>query len=224
LKPGLKRSGEVLKGLAFMAPACYDNSLWHRDALDMARTVASNALLVSLSHTAVQMEQWRQKSAHPSGIGRSHTLNRELLATLADLLSLSDDFSMAASFRRLSGAEALNGIAPLLNPHAELTLKGNAEGNYCRSHYYEMVRYVYTPELEAFQEWVMKKIRSGDRAEWERPEAFNRMKTGIEERFYETPLEDMKPQGKRDAGSMSGIMIRLEQQVAKLIADLDNKY
>ncbi len=44
LQPGLKSSGEVLKGLAFMAPASFDNSLWQRDALDMARTAVSGVV------------------------------------------------------------------------------------------------------------------------------------------------------------------------------------
>jgi hypothetical protein len=52
---------------------------------------------------------------------------------LVAIQAQSDDFSMRASYRRLSQAKELGGVRPVINSHAELALKVNAENDYCRS-------------------------------------------------------------------------------------------
>ena len=115
-------------------------------------------------------------------------LNRELLDALCGLLAQSDDFSMAASLRQLEEAKPLGGVLPALNPHTELTLKGNAENEYCRSHHFELAYHVYRKELAAFWDYVLARVDSGERAEWPFPPEFTQQAKRIEDEFYATPL------------------------------------
>lgn len=221
--PGLKQAPEVLKGLAGMAVKSYDNALWRRDALDIARTIASRAYFASLVHGANLMEAWRLQKAKPADVTKLAKLSKELLAVMGDVLAMSDDFSMFASLNRLSKAKELNGIQPVLNPHSEQTLKGNAENGYCRSHQYELLQYVYKPELDAYWNWVLKRIKSGDRTEWKRPLEFGKQEKIIVDRFYETPLASMAPTTLKDSKNLSDILTRMEQLTNKLLDEFNNK-
>ena len=218
--PGLKQAPKVLKGLAALADESYNNPLWQRDALDMARTIASRAYFASLAFGACQMESWRQHKADEADIRKLAKLSQELLAAMSDVLAMSDDFSMCASFLRLSNAKELNGVQPMLNPHSEQTLKGNSENDYCRSHQYELVQYVYRPELTAYWNWVLKSIKSNDRKEWKRPTEFGEQKKIIVDRFYETPLAKMAPTKSRNSKELSVILVRMEKLINKLLDEV----
>jgi hypothetical protein len=217
LHPGLKLVPDVLKELAGMSDNSYDNPYWRRDALDMARTIADNALFTSLASGACLMEAWKQRKADPADIRQLQKLSQELLAVMSDLLAMSDDFSMYASLLRLSDAKVLGGVQPVLNLHTEQTLKGNAENDYCRSHQYELVEYVYRPELDVYWNFVFNRIKSGDRTEWKSPQEFAEQEKIIQDRFYDTPLKDMAPSKIRNAKKLADILTRLENQVNKLI-------
>ena len=219
--PGLKLAPEVLRGLSGMADKSYDNPFWRRDAHDMARTIASRAYYASLASGACQMEAWRQHKADPAEIRQLAKLSQELLAVMGDVLAMSDDFSMYASLCKLSDAKELNGVQPMLNPHSEQTLKGNAENGYCRSHQYELLRYVYRPELTTYWNCVLKRIKSGDRTEWKRPAEFGEQEKIIVDRFYETSLAKMAPTMSRDSKNLSDILIRMEKLVNKLLDEVN---
>jgi alpha-N-acetylglucosaminidase (NAGLU)-like protein len=221
LQSGLKRSTEVLRELAGMADKYFENPFWQRDAIDMARTISSSALLASMDYGAILMDAWRHKKSSPSEIKQFARLSQDLLASMSDILSLSDDFSMYASLNKLSNAKELGGVDPLINPHSEQTLKANAENGYCRSHHYELVEYVYRSELNAYWNWVLKRIKSGDRSEWNRPPEFREQEKIIADRFYDTPLSEMAPTVSRNSKNMSKILIRTEQMVNKLLHELD---
>jgi hypothetical protein len=220
--PGLKLAPEVLRGLAGMTDKSYDNALWRRDALDMARTIASRAYFASLARGACRMDAWRQQKANPAEIRQLAKLSQELLSVLGDVLAMSDDFSMYASLCKLSDAKELNGVQPMLNPHTEQTLKGNAENGYCRSHQYELLQYVYRPELTVYWNYVLKQIKSGNLTEWKRPSEFGEQEKIIVDRFYETPLAKMAPTIKRDSKNMSDILIHMEKLVNELINETIN--
>ncbi len=215
--PGLKLAPEVLNGLVTMADKSYDNPLWRRDAIDMARTIASRALYASLARGVCLVEDWKQRKASPADIRKFAELSQKLLASLADILAMSDDFSMDASLRRLYTAKDLNGVKPMVNPHTEQTLKGNAENSYCRSQQYELVQYVYRPELEVYWNWVFKQIETGNRIQWKRPPVFTKEKKSIADKFYHTPLSEMAPDKPRNAKALSERLKRLEKLVTKLL-------
>jgi hypothetical protein len=218
--PGLKKAPEVLKGLSGMVENQYENKLWRRDALDMARTIASRAYFTSLAYGACQLEDWRQKKADPAIIRKIAKLSQELLGVMSDVLAMSDDYSMYASLKLLSNAKELNGVLPMINPHAEQTLKGNAENSYCRSHQYELLEYVYRPELSVYWNWVLKRVKSEDRTEWKRPVEFGEQEKTIVDRFYVTPLEKMAPVLPQNYKNMSDILTHMEVLVNKLLKEI----
>jgi len=220
MQPGLKLAPEVLTGLAGMADKSYNNPLWRRDAIDIARTIASSAYFASLAHGSCMMEDWRQKKADPADIRKNAKLSKKLLASMSDILAMSDDFSMYASLNRLSNAKELSGIKPMINPHSEQTLKANAECGYCRSHHYELVEYVYRPELEVYWNWVLKSVKSGDRTEWKRPDVFDEKEKIIADRFYATPLVEMAPTKSHDTKSFAEILNHLEGLMTELLKEI----
>jgi hypothetical protein len=218
--PGLKHAPEVLKGLAGLADRSYNNPLWKRDALDMARTIASRAYFATMARGALRMEAWRQQKADPADIRQLAQLSQELLAVLSEVLAMSDDFSMYASLCRLSNAKELGGIYPMVNPHTEQTLKGNAENAYCRSQQYELLQYVYRPELTTYWNWVLKRIKSGERTEWKCPAEFSEQEKIIVDRFYVTPLAKMAPTLSRNSRTLTDILTHEEKLINKLLHEI----
>ena len=215
--PTLKPAPAVLGRLAAMAGANFENPLWRRDALDMARTIANRALFAALARGASEMEAWRLNKAKPDRVRRLAQTSQDLLATLGSLLALSDDFSMQASHDRLSKAQPLGGVEPVVNPHAQQTLKGNAENDYCRSHHYELVEQVYRREMAVYWSWVLGRLDSDDRKPWRRPDEFTRQAASIADQFYETPLARMSPTGARDGAALAKGLLSMQAVLKDLI-------
>jgi len=179
----LREAPAILERLAQSATAGYANELWRRDAIDITRTIINRALKASL-------------------LKQNESVSKGLMQQLGDLLALSDDFSLHATMKRLECAGELGGVAPRINPHTEQTLKGNSENNYCRAHQYELVRYVYQPELDEY---------------WRKnPKARSASKKAIQDRFYDTPLAEMAPKRVRSAASLRQTL----EQTRKLVASL----
>jgi len=206
----------VLKRLAGMADAQWSNSQWQRDALDMGRTVANRTLWTALAAAAIQREQWRNGSNNGQRISQLADASRRTLDVLADLLALSDDFSMQASLARLGRAAPLGGVAPTINPHSEQTLKSNAENDYCRSHHYELVRHVYLPEHDVFWKWVLARVAAGDKSPWKRPASFTAEAKAIEDQFYARPLAEMAPQRPRSPAALAESLTRLADLISQV--------
>ena len=215
--PHLKTVPGVLRQLAGLSARWYSDELWRRDALDMARTAANRALFVSLAQGAQRMESWREGADETASIQQAAALNLELFDALSDVLAQSDDFSMDASLRHLGRAREINGVKPQINPHAELTLKANAENNYCRSHHYELVHSVNRREAEAYWNWVVKRVESGERGPWRRPPELANQTKAIADEFYETPLAEMKPTAARNSAELAAALNRLAECVQKVV-------
>jgi len=214
---GLAPAPEMLAGLAELVETFYEDVQWRRDGLDMARTTANRALTATVLDAARKVSAWRQQQAEAESIRRIAELNGQLLDALCDLLALSDDFSMAASLEALQEAETLGGVSPTLNAHTEQTLKGNAENDYCRSHHYELARYIYREELSVFWDCVLARLASEDREVWPFPVEFTEQAKRIEDTFYATPLTEMAPQTVRGAAEMAEAMRRLEKLVVQFL-------
>ena len=92
------------------------------------------------------------------------------------LLSTHEDYSMLATLEKLQTVTDTN-------PNFEITLKRNAECNYCRSYIFELAQYLYVPEMEILFDAVKKSDFGGiDRAAVSERISQNR------ERFFEMPL------------------------------------
>ncbi len=217
LRPSLQPAPEVLSRLAGMSGKWQQNALWRRDALDMARTIASRALLVSLMKGSLEMEAWRGGKGDAARVRKLADLSKRLLDGLADVLALSDDYSMYASLKNLEKARPLGGVQPIVNSHSEQTLKSNAENDYCRSHHYELVRHVYRAELEAFWDWALGKIEAGDKKAWRRPAEFTAKAKAIEDKFYATPLAKMAPPRSASPTALPDTLARLGSVVKELL-------
>jgi len=213
----LRPAPEMLGALADLTETACGNAQWRRDALDMGRTTANRALTATVLHAGRMVHAWRQQQADAASIRQVAELNRELLDALCGLLAQSDDFSMAASLRQLEEAKPLGGVLPALNPHTELTLKGNAENEYCRSHHFELAYHVYRKELAAFWDYVLARVDSGERAEWPFPPEFTQQAKRIEDEFYATPLAEMAPQTPRGPVEMAEALRRLESLAAQVL-------
>jgi hypothetical protein len=215
--PELKTAPNVLERLVGLSTKWYSDELWRRDALDIARTVANRALFVSFTQGAKRMEAWRQDKAETASIQQTAEVNLELYDALADVLAQSDEFSMAASLRRLGRARELGGVQPQINPHAEQTMKANAENSYCRSHHYELVRTVNRREAEAYWNWVLKRVASGDRGPWRQPAELTEQAKASADEFYATPLAKMKPTASRGPTELAAALERLADTVQKVV-------
>ncbi len=123
---------------------------------------------------------------------------------------------MTASIQRLGAAEPVGGVTPALNPHTELTLKGNAENSYCRSHHYELARHVYTAETAAFWDYVLARLESDGRAEWPFPPELGEQAKRIQDTFYATPLSEMAPTASRGPAELAEVLRRLAALVGAL--------
>jgi len=218
--PGLKQAPEVLNGLAKISGSSYSNPLWRRDALDMARTVASRAYFASLVHGANKMEDWRNSKANKRDFRRLSKLSQSLLESLTDILAMSDDFSLYASLQRLYDAKDIEGMPAMVNPHSEQTLKANAENGYCRSQQYELAYYVYRPELSAYWDYILKRVKSGDRSEWKHPDEFREQEKDIVDKFYKTPLAEMAPTIERNAKNLAIILNHMEELINELLDEI----
>ncbi len=214
--PSLEPAPRVLRRLAEMSASHQQDSFWQRDALDMARTIANRALLTGLMKGAITMEAWRGGKADAAGLEKLAQLSKAILDAQADVLAQSGEFSMHASLERMSRAKQLGPVEPAVNPHAEQTLKSNAENDYCRSHHYELVRQVYRPELETYWAWVLGRVATGDKTSWRRPAEFTAKSKAIEDRFYATPLAAMAPQNS-DRKPMDAAFAHLADLVQQLI-------
>jgi hypothetical protein len=216
VRPNLNPAPDVLAGLASLSSSWYENDLWRRDAIDMARTVASRALFATMAAASLEMNSWSKGKGDPKRIRALGQLSRDLMDSLREILGSSDDFSMYASMKLLERAKELNGVVPTVNPHTEQTLKSNSENDYCRSHHYELVQHVYRAELEAYWGWVEKTLDSGKRETWRRPGEFDAMEKSIQDKFYSTPLAEMAPKEPRNVAQLTASLHRLEGLVKDL--------
>lgn len=202
LAPSLREAPTILKGLAELAPAGYENALWRRDAIDIVRTIVNRAIKASLLRGSMAMEAWRTGHGDEAAVRSMEKVSKGLMQRLGDLLELSDDYSLFATVQRLGRAGELGGVAPKLNPHTEATLKGNSENGYCRAHQYELVRYVYQAEIDEHWKWVESRLQSKEKKPWTRPASFTAARKAIQDRFYDTPLAQMAPTRPRSATAL----------------------
>ncbi len=219
IRPRLESAPDVLGRLGAIASRHSEDRFWRRDALDMARTIASRALLAAMVASSLDMEAWRMGESSGERTRKLSDLSARLLDAWADVLSFSDEFSMHASLKRLEAAQPIAGVTPTLNPLSEQTLKSNAENDYCRSHHYELVRHLYVPEHRTYWQWVMRKMDAGDKSAWRRPPEFARLWAEHRDRFYATPLADMAPSSApRSPVGLARALTNLESLVRELVS------
>lgn len=182
----LVRAKGVISALATLAGKHAADVLWKRDAIDIVRSILSVVLHAEFNRGAINLSAWRKQETSADSVTHAVARVQSLIDVLADLLEHSSDFSLYASMLRLAE------YAPI-NPHTELTLKSNTENGYCRTQIYELVRYLFVPEMQMYADWVADKLVRGDRTAPEEIFWFIDERKLIKDAFYAKPLTEMAP-------------------------------
>ncbi|MBQ8508424.1 MAG: hypothetical protein IJ493_00775 [Clostridia bacterium] len=162
----------VLNGLAALEVS---DEFLRRDVCDIARTVLGRYVDCAIRLCEVL---YGKKDSYLSDAMDAAV---SLMKALRDLLAAHEDYSLLDSLNRLRAVTDTN-------PNFEITLKRNAENNYCRSYIYENAAYLYLPEMEILFDEVKKAAASG--ADIHRGAVNSRMEAN-RERFWSTPLAVM---------------------------------
>lgn len=146
-----------------------------RDLIDLVRSALM--CLITRELCLLTMKITSRTPEKPDG-----TLLSRLITAMGDLLAVSPEFSLNATLERA-------GQTGRLNSHAELTLKGNAENDYCRSYIYELYRAVYEPEAACLRDH----LAGLDSGVFPDAAFLSEQSERIRDRFYETPLSHWRP-------------------------------
>lgn len=183
----LEKTGEeVIAELKALEPSFAGDEFLRRDSIDIRRTIIARLIELHMARIGLQARTWREGGSS-EGLLRELDIVRSLGRRFSDTLAESPEFSLYQALEDLKRKHPTN-------PNFEYTLKGNAENSYCRSHVYELSRYIYEPAFEVFAKWIKARVASGDRRPWvgtagERDVHFKK----IVEDFYSRPLAEMKP-------------------------------
>ncbi|OQA84837.1 MAG: Alpha-N-acetylglucosaminidase (NAGLU) tim-barrel domain protein [Lentisphaerae bacterium ADurb.Bin242] len=194
LKKHLRRAVDTLNHLAEIG--WKKDEFLFRDTVDLARTAIGRATNYALGDLTLRLEAWRLGNVGKKFILKQLDAIGKLLSIEADILESHGDFSLHLSFRELEKSGPVN-------PEFENTLKGNAENFYCRSWVYELFRACYLPEFEAWRGWIAEKLESGDKTPWQKSDSLGAKLKEIEDRFYETPLQDLAPDTEKGVQNLS---------------------
>lgn len=195
-KKNQKAAEEVLLGLLEVVVSAASDELLCRDLFDMARTVVGRYVNFGI----MQCEKLYADivSERENGLSRLEEMEHmmretvSLLESLADMLSLHEDYSMYASLKRLKSVTETN-------PNFEVTLKHNGENSYCRSYIFENARYLYVPEMKIVFEEVKQACTSGTEVDKER---INKRKEDNRKMYYSISLEEMNRQCGKNMGTV----------------------
>ena len=151
------------------------DELMRRDLTDLLRSALMCLITRELCDIAMKLTRRNPEKADATQL-------LKFIKAMGDLLETHPDFSMNATLDRLKE------VGPL-NPHAEMTLKGNAENSYCRSYIYELYRAIYIPEAEV----VCQHLASLPDGEYPDSAYLEEQEKSIRDRFYATPMETYRP-------------------------------
>ena len=149
------------------------NTFILRDSIDLARTITGRFMNFLVMEILTHLE----KPAVIKEIGEHY---RALLSATTELLSLTEDFSILATLRRLRD------VAPT-NPDFEITLKRNIGNLYCIQPAYELAAEIFLPEAELVFDTLAASAHT------EMPD-FHAAGKAILERFMKKPLAGMQPE------------------------------
>ena len=174
---GLANQSGAVSVLRKLAKMPTEDQMLRRDIFDIARTVIGRYtdIAIRLAETNYLRKDRYMFTAMEAA--------SSLMGLLRDLLASHKDFSLLESLLRLQRT------APT-NPNFERTLKNNAENGYCRSYIYENAAFLDVPEMEILFSEVRKAFENGTDID---RESVNSRMSKNRDRYFETPLSDMKP-------------------------------
>ena len=217
--PLLPNAVEVFEDLAKLDFAALDD-FTRRDYLDLARTDAARMLEYGLALVGSLLDAWTRGDGAPyfgfydtavtaDDLREALDDMRRLGRLFSDLLEASGEFSLAVSLDALKRKHETN-------PGFEATLKGNAENLYCRSHIYELARYVYEPGFDSLGRYFEARLAADDHRPWFGLDGeVEALKEPVRDRFYEKPLSEMAPDLAKGQSKLPGTLRAIAAIVAK---------
>lgn len=149
-----------------------------RDLYDIARTILGRFINVAI----LEAEILRAEKNSLAAIEPMLQTALELMRLLAELLGGHEDYSLLRSLEKLHTVTETN-------PNFEITLKRNAANDYCRAYIYENATQLYLPEMELLFAHARRAIENGTTLD---RDALTAEAAPITERFYKTPLAEMR--------------------------------
>ncbi|MDR1284538.1 MAG: hypothetical protein LBK99_27565 [Opitutaceae bacterium] len=131
---------EIFRALAEI-PFADDKPFVKRDALDVARTLASRLITLAVVRLNIALAKWKKDAANEAlknAVRGAATAHLTQVERFADVLSLHDDYSMNATLAHQEATHAINPCFPK-------TLVANAANHYCASWQYEIAKHFYIP-------------------------------------------------------------------------------
>ena len=222
--PLLPYAIDVFEALAKLDFAALDDFA-RRDFLDIARTAAARMLEYGLSRVGSLLDGWtRGDTAIYYGFYDNPVMADEVRGALddmrklgglfSDLLEASGEFSLKVSLDELKRKHETN-------PDFEKTLKGNAENGYCRSHIYELSRYIYEPGFDAMARYIEARLNAGDHRPWiGLDQELEGLKENPRDAFYDKPLAEMAP----DVAKARARLPETLREMAKIVSAWRARY
>lgn len=140
----------VITALAALTPEQLANPFLFRDAMDIARSTVSRRINMWITLLEVKIRDILAGDASAGdGIPALCDSILRLTESFGELLALHEDYSLNASFKRLSEETTVNTCF-------EDTLKRNASCGYCQSHIAELVPNLYLPEMRFYFDHIRR--------------------------------------------------------------------
>jgi hypothetical protein len=170
---------KVLFEIANMPKSVFEKPFIRRDTVDIMKTVSFKMLQYTCAEALYEMRELTQGS-DASAIKEKLTRVKKMLSALGDVLGLSEDYSMLASYNDLSKNRRIN-------PAFAEAYRENVVNHYCRTGVYEVVKGIYEKEVDVFNKWAFERL-DGNRSFSYTPDLKD-AKDRIFGEFMETPLE-----------------------------------
>ena len=178
LTPFIKARDNALKTLEAISLIPLVDEMTERDLYDIARTLIANYT----DATIILIERIYAEDGAYDDLCQAMGQAENLLGLLTEVLSSHSDFSLYDSLMRLREVTETN-------PNFEITLKHNAECNYCRTQIYENAEYLYLPEMRC----VFDEVKRSHLAKTPYvKEALTDKIKDIKENYFSTPLSPIK--------------------------------
>ena len=149
----------ILAELAAIEPK---DAFQRRDVIDLARTAADRALVVTRHRMMNAFDAWTDGKASAADARRLAQSYRRLVGAATDLLALHTDYSMCETLERM--AQAAPGVAP----NFDRVLLDNAANSYCRSHQCEIAAGWYRPYANDLTDEILRRLAADEKTKIEK--------------------------------------------------------
>ena len=153
-EPDAKMSGEEV--FAVLSSLKWTDARVRRDSLDLARTVLDRKISAAFEERMKGYHDLKRGKGDVASVAGPARRSVALMESLAEVLSLHGDYSLAESLDRLDSVERIR------NRDFERVLFENSSCGYCRSHQYEYAAGWYVPHIREVASTLCARAERGD--------------------------------------------------------------